>query len=79
MNTNSTTKFAIALDGPAASGKSTLAREIAKRLGLVMVNSGAMYRAVTWKALKEGIDPADAAGSSPVRASGGAGWRLGWA
>ena len=54
-------RFAIAIDGPAASGKSTLAREIAKRLGLVMVNSGAMYRAVTWKALQENIDPADEA------------------
>lgn len=53
------TRFAIAIDGPAASGKSTLARELALRLGLVMVNSGAMYRAVTWKALQEGIDPAD--------------------
>ena len=52
-------RFAIAIDGPAASGKSTLARELAKRLGLVMVNSGAMYRAVTWKALKERIDPTD--------------------
>ena len=52
-------RFAIAIDGPAASGKSTLAREIAKRLGLVMVNSGAMYRAVTWKALQENIDPTD--------------------
>lgn len=50
-------RFAIAIDGPAASGKSTLARELAKRLGLVMVNSGAMYRAVTWKALQENIDP----------------------
>ncbi len=54
-------RFAIAIDGPAASGKSTLASEIAKRLGLVMVNSGAMYRAVTWKALQENIDPADGA------------------
>ncbi|RYD22113.1 MAG: (d)CMP kinase [Verrucomicrobiaceae bacterium] len=57
--TASSHRFAIAIDGPAASGKSTLAREIAKRLGLVMVNSGAMYRAVTWKALQENIDPAD--------------------
>ncbi|MES2438910.1 MAG: (d)CMP kinase [Verrucomicrobiota bacterium] len=55
----STPRFAIAIDGPAASGKSTLARELAKRLGLVMVNSGAMYRAVTWKALQENIDPSD--------------------
>ncbi|MBX3739801.1 MAG: (d)CMP kinase [Akkermansiaceae bacterium] len=53
------THFAIALDGPAASGKSTLARNLAARLGLVMVNSGAMYRAVTWKALKENIPPSD--------------------
>lgn len=53
------TRYAIAIDGPAASGKSTLARELAKRLGLVMVNSGAMYRAITWKALQENIDPSD--------------------
>lgn len=52
-------RFAIAIDGPAASGKSTLAREIARRLGLVMINSGAMYRAITWKALQENIDPAN--------------------
>lgn len=57
--TNAIPRFAIAIDGPAASGKSTLARELAKRLGLVMVNSGAMYRAVTWKVLREGINPSD--------------------
>lgn len=60
-NFQETHRYAIAIDGPAASGKSTLAWEIAKRLGLVMVNSGAMYRAVTWKALQENIDPADTA------------------
>jgi CMP/dCMP kinase len=54
-----TGRFAIAIDGPAASGKSTLARELAKRLGLVMVNSGAMYRAVTWKTLQENLQPED--------------------
>jgi cytidylate kinase len=54
---HATQRYAIAIDGPAASGKSTLARELAKKLGLVMVNSGAMYRAVTWKALQENIDP----------------------
>ena len=58
---SSNTRFAIAIDGPAASGKSTLARKLAERLGLVMVNSGAMYRAVTWKALEENIDPSDSA------------------
>ena len=49
-------RFAIAIDGPAASGKSTLSRELARRLGLVMVNSGAMYRAVTWRLIEDGID-----------------------
>jgi CMP/dCMP kinase len=53
--------FAVAIDGPAASGKSTLARKLAQRLGLIMVNSGAMYRAITWKALQEGISPEDSA------------------
>jgi len=50
---------AIAIDGPAASGKSTLASLLAERLGLIMVNSGAMYRAITWKVLQENIDPRD--------------------
>lgn len=52
---------AIAIDGPAASGKSTLARLLAKRLGLIMVNSGSMYRAVTWKVLQLGLNPNDRA------------------
>lgn len=50
---------AIAIDGPAASGKSTLARILAEKLDLIMVNSGEMYRAVTWKVLELGIDPKD--------------------
>jgi cytidylate kinase len=49
----------IAIDGPAASGKSSVARELARRVGFVYVNSGAMYRAVTWHVLDRGIDPAD--------------------
>jgi cytidylate kinase len=49
----------IAIDGPAASGKSSVARELACRLGFAYVNSGAMYRAVTWHVLQHGIDPAD--------------------
>ena len=61
--------FAIAIDGPAASGKSTLAKELAKRLGLVMVNSGAMYRAVTWKLLERGVDLSNQA--AVVEALGG--------
>lgn len=50
----------MAIDGPAASGKSTVARLLARRLGFVYVNTGAMYRAVTWLALRHGVDPADA-------------------
>jgi cytidylate kinase len=46
----------IAIDGPAASGKSTVARELARRLGFVYVNSGAMYRAITWYVLEHGFD-----------------------
>src|ERR1700756_4664296 len=49
----------IAIDGPAASGKSSVARELAYRLGFVYVNSGAMYRAMTWHALQSRIDPRD--------------------
>lgn len=48
---------AIAIDGPAASGKSTVARRLAEDWGMTMVNSGAMYRAVTWEVLRRGIDP----------------------
>lgn len=49
----------VAIDGPAASGKSSVARALARRLGFVYVNSGAMYRAITWHVLEQGIDPAD--------------------
>ena len=49
----------IAIDGPAASGKSSVARQLARRLGFAYVNSGAMYRAVTWSVLNAAIDPSD--------------------
>lgn len=45
----------IAIDGPAASGKSTTARRVAERLGFLHVNSGLFYRAITWVALREGL------------------------
>ncbi len=51
----------IAIDGPAASGKSTVARLVADALNCVFVNSGAMYRAFTWWVLEKGIDPANEA------------------
>jgi cytidylate kinase len=50
---------AVAIDGPAASGKSTVAKRLADSLGMVMVNSGAMYRAVTWQLLQDGVSPKD--------------------
>ncbi|MCX6970543.1 MAG: (d)CMP kinase [Verrucomicrobia bacterium] len=46
----------IAIDGPAASGKSSVSRRLAKRLGFVYVNSGTMYRAITWEVLRQGVD-----------------------
>jgi len=50
----------IALDGPSGTGKSTVARELARRLGFRYLDTGAMYRAVAWAALREGVDPEDA-------------------
>ena len=50
----------VAIDGPAASGKSSVARELAREIGFDYVNSGAMYRAVTWHVLQNGISPEDA-------------------
>lgn len=49
----------IAIDGPAGSGKSTVAKNVAKRLGLLYVDTGAMYRALTLKAIKENVDLSD--------------------
>jgi cytidylate kinase len=51
----------IAIDGPAASGKSSVARALARRLGFIYVNSGALYRAATWHILQRGIDVHDSA------------------
>lgn len=51
----------IAMDGPAGVGKSTIGHALAKRLGMVFINTGEMYRALTWKALREGVDPKDGA------------------
>lgn len=50
----------IAIDGPAGSGKSTVGRRLATELGLEYLDTGAMYRGVTFAALRRGIDPADA-------------------
>ena len=52
-------KTSIAIDGPAGAGKTTIAREVARRLGLKYVDTGAMYRAVAWKSLDAGIPLSD--------------------
>ncbi len=52
-------RIKIAIDGPAASGKSTTARLVARRLNYLYIDSGAMYRAITLKALRRGIPAAD--------------------
>jgi cytidylate kinase len=49
----------IAIDGPAGSGKSTIARHLAVELGIAYLDTGAMYRAVAFAALRRGIDPGD--------------------
>ena len=51
----------IAIDGPAGSGKSTVARAVAARLGMPYLDTGAMYRAVAFTAMRRGVDPEDAA------------------
>jgi len=51
----------VAVDGPSGSGKSTVSRAVARALGLRYLDTGAMYRALTWWLLEQGIDPADEA------------------
>lgn len=50
---------AIAIDGPAGAGKSTVARAVADALGFTYIDTGAMYRAIALRALETGVDPAD--------------------
>lgn len=57
---NNTESFVVAIDGPSASGKSTVSREAARKLQIMYVDSGAMYRGMTWKAVREGVDVKDA-------------------
>jgi cytidylate kinase len=51
----------IAIDGPSASGKSTVSKGVATALGVIYVDSGALYRGVTWQALRKGVDTKDPA------------------
>lgn len=54
-------KLVIAIDGPAASGKSSTSKLVAKRLGYLYIDTGAMYRVLTLKILNDRVDPADEA------------------
>src|SRR5690242_15034872 len=58
----------IALDGPSGTGKSTVARGLARRLRFRYLDTGAMYRAVTWAVLRDGIDPEDSAAVAALAA-----------
>jgi cytidylate kinase len=70
-----TDRLVVAIDGPSGSGKSSVSREVARRLGLRYLDTGAMYRAMTWWMLRHGIDVADpeavaAAADKPTIVSG---------
>ena len=52
-------KIVIAIDGPAASGKSTTAKLVAKKLNLNYIDTGAMYRAITLAVLQAGVSPSN--------------------
>jgi cytidylate kinase len=56
-----TTSLVVAIDGPSGSGKSSTSRGVAERLGLAYLDTGAMYRAVTWAVLRDGVDLDDPA------------------
>jgi CMP/dCMP kinase len=61
VGTSSPTGLVIAIDGPSGSGKSSASRGVARALGLRYLDSGAMYRALTWWFMEQGADPGDAA------------------
>ncbi|HQR20261.1 MAG TPA: (d)CMP kinase [Burkholderiaceae bacterium] len=58
----------IAIDGPTASGKGTIAQRVADRLGFHYLDSGALYRLLAWKAVRCGIDPGDETGLARIAA-----------
>ena len=59
----------VAVDGPSASGKSTVAHEVAAALGVPYLDTGSMYRAVTWAVLERGVDPPDPDACAAVASS----------
>ncbi len=65
-NKQNETSIVVAIDGPSASGKSTVSKLAARRMGFLYVDSGAMYRGVTWKALQSGVSVKDPARVIPM-------------
>ena len=63
--------IAIAIDGPAGAGKSTLAKALAKELQYIYVDTGALYRAIGLYTLRQEKDPHDAAAVTPLLAAAG--------
>ena len=63
---NSDVRCVVAIDGPSGTGKSTVSRRLAAALGARYLDTGAMYRAVTWAVLEAGIDPSDAAAVAEI-------------
>lgn len=75
MSSAAKTSYVIAVDGPSGSGKSSTSRGVADRLGLRYLDTGAMFRAMTWAMLEAGVDVTDAAAvaayaATPVLESG---------
>ena len=73
MNNTEDKNITITMDGTCGSGKSTIAKRLAERLGVIYLDTGAMYRAITWKALRSPIErnkgqifPLDIIGSSVI-------------
>ena len=58
-DSHSTSRLLIAIDGPSGAGKGTVSRAVAQRLNYRHIDTGAMYRAVAWKAVQERLDLAD--------------------
>ena len=69
LDSRSAAQMIVAIDGPAGAGKSTVARMLAERLGFRYLDTGAMYRALTWLAMRHGFDLGDGRRSACSRAS----------